>query len=34
MVENRQISAPWTPPLQSEEDVTWFEKYPDSNEEA
>jgi len=33
-VYRRQVPAPWTPYLKSEEDVTWFEKYPDSKEAA
>ncbi|CAD8063725.1 unnamed protein product [Paramecium primaurelia] len=31
-VENRQIPPPWVPYLRSEDDVFWFEKYPDSTD--
>ncbi len=32
-VFNRDIPAPWTPFLKNNEDVSWFEKYPDSKEQ-
>lgn len=31
-VENKQIPPPWIPYLRSDDDVQWFEKYPDSIE--
>ncbi|KRX03955.1 Protein kinase-like domain [Pseudocohnilembus persalinus] len=34
MVENREITTPWTPFLQNEGDSSWFDKYPDSKEQA
>jgi len=34
MVYRREIPAPWTPYLKNNEDVSWFEKYPDSKETA
>lgn len=33
-VLRREIPAPWVPVLKSEEDCSWFEKYPDSKEPA
>ncbi len=33
-VYRKQIPAPWTPFLKNEEDASWFEKYPDSKEQA
>lgn len=30
----REISPPWVPPLKSEDDSTFFDKYPDSKEPA
>jgi len=32
VVHRRDIPAPWVPFLRSEEDVAWFERYPDSKE--
>ena len=29
-VYSRDIPAPWTPYLKSDEDSSWFDKYPDS----
>ena len=33
-VLNKDIPAPWTPHLKSDEDVSCFEKYPDSKQPA
>jgi serine/threonine protein kinase len=30
----KEIPPPWIPPLKSEEDSSWFDKYPDSKEPA
>ncbi len=29
-----EIPSPWVPVLNSEEDCSWFERYPDSKEPA
>jgi hypothetical protein len=34
MIFQKQIPAPWIPFLRNQEDVSWFEKYPDSPEPA
>ncbi len=33
-IYRKSIPAPWTPFLKNDEDVSWFEKYPDSKEPA
>ena len=33
-VERKGIPAPWIPFLKNDEDVSWFEKYPDSKNPA
>jgi len=33
-VKNRTIPPPWIPSLKSKEDVSCFEKYPDSKTQA
>lgn len=34
MVYAKQIEAPWIPVIKNKDDVSWFEKYPESKEQA
>lgn len=32
LVYGKQIEAPWIPTIKNKDDVSWFEKYPESKE--